>query len=109
MLDNFREVKRHWCAKSEHFTGCDSLLHTLQNGWQAHQIATVHYHTLGSRTVKTYTITLSKQSTLSTMRIIDTPMLRHVMSQHHITVVKAGEHLSNVKRGAANLTKVASV
>jgi len=106
MLENFQDMQRHWCAQSELYTGCDSLLHALQDGWQAHHIATIQHHPLGSRTVKTYTITLSKGSALTTMRIVDTPMLLRVLRTHHIVAVNAGKLPQIVLLPSANVKQV---
>ena len=73
--DNYR----HWCPRSEAYTGCDSLLSALDCGWNLRSNLTIYRHHKGSRSSLTFHVLLEKESRLVEMRIIDSPTARRVL------------------------------
>jgi hypothetical protein len=75
------EIYRHWCPKSEAYTGCDSLLSALDCGWQLRRNLTIYRHWKRGCSSLTFHVLLEKDNRLVEMCIIDSPAIRHVLRQ----------------------------
>jgi hypothetical protein len=79
MPTNVWESYRHWCPKSEAYTGCDSLLSALDCGWNLRTNLKIYRHPQGSRSSLTFAVLLEKDNRLVEMRIVDSPSIRRVL------------------------------
>lgn len=87
MLDQHRELVGHWCPISERFSGTDSLLSAINEGWRVLGTATRQTYRLGYRFCNVYTFMLTRDSIIHTMRVVEAPVLRQVIAMHHIRVL----------------------
>ncbi|MFW5696367.1 MAG: hypothetical protein ACOCXR_01135 [Phototrophicaceae bacterium] len=90
MLNKHLDIKRHWCPRSETYTGCDSLMAALNDGWGIFHTATVNEHRLARRVVTVYMFTLYRDAQLLTMRVVESPYLHRVIAHYGIEVARPG-------------------
>ena len=67
------QPKRHWHAASEVYTGADSLVTALQDGWQLRGVFVEKQHKPSHRCVAIYHFDLMRDDTQVTMRVIANP------------------------------------
>jgi hypothetical protein len=78
---NVWEDYRHWSPKSESYSGCDSLISALDNGWELRRTLTIHRHAQCSCYSLTFRVLLQRDGQLAEMRIIDNPTIRHLLKK----------------------------
>ncbi|MFN8371631.1 MAG: hypothetical protein U0694_01960 [Anaerolineae bacterium] len=88
----YAEVMRHWSPKSEKYSGGDSLLTALNNGWEVGDIVYVedHWHT-GMRYVPLYHFEMSRNGEKHTMIVIDNPYVSRISNSGDFRVLPLTE------------------
>ncbi len=86
------DVMRHWSPKSEKYSGADSLITALYNGWELGEIIYVedHWHT-GMRRVPLYHFELSRNGEKHTMVVIDNPYVTRLSNKPAFRVMPISE------------------
>jgi len=83
---------RHWHLPSEPYTGVDSLMSVLKDGWQiVGQAYCEHFPLFSTRTVAIYHLYLLREGTIQRMCVIDSPYLQHILSQKGIAIHEFGQ------------------
>lgn len=79
---------KHWCPRSEKFSGVDALLTAMDRGWQVSEVVYLeeHWHA-GSRRVAIYHFSLKRDSDNMTMPVIHNPALDRVLHKSNARVV----------------------
>lgn len=80
---------RHWDPQSEKFTGVDSLVTAIQNGWEPAQSVTKReFYRGNSRPIGIYYVNLEKNGENVTMAVIGNPYLHKLLALLEISIVK---------------------
>jgi len=82
-------LNRHWHAQSEKYTGADSLLTALQNGWVMKMQIRQEEFQRHSRLVQLFHIELERAGEVVEMVIIANPYVRSFISAHFPLAVSA--------------------
>lgn len=80
-------LQRHWCPYSEEYTGCDSLLTALDNGWLLERSALQEEHWFNGRRVMVYHFFLHRDTQIERMRVIHTPYVDTLIKRHRLNIV----------------------
>lgn len=88
----YTEVPRHWCPQSEPYTGADSLITALREGWTVSRI--VYRQDIlhgGCRRSCVYYFELKRDAEAVTMPIISTPFIVRFIASQQMRVVHTAE------------------
>lgn len=95
-LKRHADSLRHWCPHSERFTGGDSLIYALENGWTLTGRVHSQRYSLrsGVRHVTVHTFKLRRGNTVILMNVIDNPYVSRLVylyqrKYHRVTVAAA--------------------
>jgi hypothetical protein len=93
----FTETPRHWCPHSEKYTGADSLITALRNGWALSRLVYREdvYHG-GSRHTAVYYFELKRDTAMVTMPIICTPFIVRFIAHLNLKVLHEAETGSRI-------------
>ena len=97
MIENYLSVQqvwftnrpRHWSPMCEHYTGADSLITALRNGWRVRP--TVYRQDVlhgGSRRTSIYTLTLQSGTEVRNMAVICTPFIVRFLAEQRFMVLQ---------------------
>lgn len=92
LLNRFADLQRHWCPLSEMYTGCDSLLNMLEEGWLPGPVVLIEERWFKERHLEIYHFQLYRQDHIVHMRVIGTPYLHTVI--HHYELQQAPFHVA---------------
>ncbi len=84
---------RHYCPKSEAYTGVDSLLSAFYRGWLPSQIVYRHQVWRGSRPVNIYYFELRHNDELMTMPIIENPHVVTLIEKYELSIITRSEEI----------------
>lgn len=84
LLNRFADLQRHWCPLSEMYTGCDSLLNMLEEGWLPGPVVLIEERWFKERHQEIYHFQLYRQDHITHMRILGTPYLYTVMQYYEL-------------------------
>jgi hypothetical protein len=82
MAMDYPQAYRHWHVNSETYTGGDSLVSILRNGWIIHTITPQVHGLSGNRTVHVYQINLKRGTVQVNMLVIANPVVTRLLDQH---------------------------
>jgi hypothetical protein len=79
--------RRHWCPRSEKFTGVDSLLSAISDGWTINH-SVLHHQVWrgGTRPVDVYFFELIRGRHIVTMPVISNPWLERVIVEYELQI-----------------------
>ena len=86
------EIVRHWCPQSETYTGADSLLTALAEGWQMGPRVMRHDVRIGSSQVRFTSVSyfeLRRDGRTVTMPVLATPMITRIIVKLDLSVLTA--------------------
>jgi len=97
MIENYLSVQqvwftnrpRHWSPMCEPYTGADSLITALRNGWRVRP--TVYRQDVlhgGSRRTSIYTFTLQSGTDVRNMAVICTPFIVRFLAEQRFMVLQ---------------------
>jgi hypothetical protein len=97
MIENYLSVQqvwftnrpRHWSPMCEAYTGADSLITALRNGWRVRP--TVYRQDVlhgGSRRTSIYTFTLQSGTEVRNMAVICTPFIVRFLAEQRFMVLQ---------------------
>ncbi len=79
---------RHWCPLSEKYTGVDSLLSALLDGWEINRRVLRHETRISSyRSINIYYFELQRKSQIVTMAVVHNPHIVKVIQQYRLQVI----------------------
>jgi hypothetical protein len=88
----FMHRPRHWSPNSEQYTGADSLITALRNGWLVDSLVSQHnFLHSGGRITAVYTFTLRLDTEVRQMAIISTPLITRLLEEGVFTVLMQDE------------------
>lgn len=78
----------HWSPESEVYSGGDSLVYALHNGWtiEGDVICTDHWHG-GIRRVRVYDFALTNGDIRRTMTVIQNPFVDRLLARLNVPVI----------------------
>ncbi len=89
---------RHWSPECESYSGGDSLLGALEDGWQLVRSRQITQRTHSKRLVTLYIVWLEKDGQLAIMRLIGNPYITRLLNEkQHLEIVSFPQ-----SRAAAN-------
>lgn len=88
LFNVFNDSPRHWSPISEHYTGCDSLLTAIDNGWTPSKTVFVQYHGTSGRITPIYYFYLIKRGEMRKMRVIHSPYVGRIMEHFEINLLQ---------------------
>ncbi len=80
-------LQRHWCPYSEEYTGCDSLLTALDNGWLLERSALQEEHWFNGRRVIVYHFYIYLDTRIERMRVVYTPYIDTLIEHYHLNII----------------------
>lgn len=84
----YTERRRHYCPRSEIYTGCDSLITALREGWEIdNRIVLQETFWRSGRGVTVFHFQLRRQREWMTMSIINTPYIHYIIEEHELETV----------------------
>src|SRR5689334_2636368 len=88
----FTETPRHWCPHSEKYTGADSLITALRNGWALSRLVYREdiFHG-GSRHTTVYYFELKRANEVVTMPVVSTPLIVRIIARLSLKVLHEAE------------------
>lgn len=89
----YTEIDRHFCAKSEQYTGADSLITAQRNGWQI--INTVYEKKVemrGGRYTSLYYFKLMRNGDKLIMPIVSSPFIERMLQRTKIVLLPLERH-----------------
>lgn len=86
LFNVYSDIPRHWCPYSERYTGCDSLLSAIDQGWHLEDTAFIQHHWSNKRMIPIYYFYLRKDGQISKMRIIENPYVAKILRTYNIKV-----------------------
>ncbi|GAB4513476.1 MAG: hypothetical protein OHK0046_14190 [Anaerolineae bacterium] len=78
---------RHWCPRSEKYTGVDSLLTALLEGWTINRRVYRHEIRLHSRSINVFYFELKRNGRVVTMAVVNNPRIDAILVQYHLHVI----------------------
>ncbi len=86
---------RHWSPESESYSGGDSLLGALEEGWVLVKARQITQQTASKRPVTVYIIWLEKGEQLAVMRLVGNPYITRLLNEkQHVEIVSAPKPLA---------------
>jgi hypothetical protein len=86
----YTDTPRHWSPGCEQYTGADSLITALRNGWAVCRLVfrqdVMHG---GYRRTSVYFFELKHDTRVVTMPVISTPFIVRFIAAHHLRVIHA--------------------
>lgn len=85
--DHYLKQRRHWCPRSEMYTGADSLFTLMREGWRLSD--TVYQEKVAlsaTRTVTVYHFELSRGERGHVLSIINNPTVERLLLQRGLNV-----------------------
>jgi len=109
--EKYTETPRHWCPKTEPFTGGDSLLTALAEGWQVmdHAVYREVIMIRRSRHTTVYYFNLYRNAQTRTMAVIANPFVQRFLRNHHYRVRPYQDAASTQELHAQSALKAATV
>ena len=87
MHEYYTATDRHWHAGSEPYTGGDSLLTAIRNGWNLLNLAYEHKMELrGGRTVCVYYFQLIRSSERIVMPVVENPFIERLLIERKMLI-----------------------
>jgi len=86
-VDTRFDYDRHWCPRSEIFSGGDSLISALVQGWQLEPTALRDAHVYGGRVVIVYHFYLTRGSQTQRMRVVSNPYVEKLVVEHGLRLI----------------------
>lgn len=84
---DYLERPRHWCPRSEPYTGTDSLLTALLEGWEPHkQVFCEQIQRSASRVVNVYHFLLKRGDAHRMMVILGNPRTQDVIRHYELRI-----------------------
>jgi hypothetical protein len=95
----YMDVLRHWSPRSEKYSGGDSLLTALYNGWELNETIYVEeaWHT-GMRHAPLYHFELERDGETETMVVIDNPYVWRLSNKPEFRVLPLSERPKATKK-----------
>ena len=93
----YTETPRHWCPRSEKYTGADSLITALRNGWSLCRLVYRQdvFHG-GSRRTSVYYFELKTDDDIVTMPVVSTPFIVRFIAHLSLKVLHEAETGSRI-------------
>lgn len=89
----FDSIKtRHWCPRSEKYTGVDSLLELLRQGWVLNKRVLYHEVWHSTRPSIVYYFELKRNHEIVTMAVINSPLIRSILKQYDLQVITENDY-----------------
>lgn len=86
----YTDTPRHWCPVSEKYTGADSLISALRNGWSLSRLVyREDFLHGGARHSAVYFFELKQGQRIVTMPIVSTPFIVRFIAVQNLKVVHA--------------------
>ena len=95
-LENYEIVdkitNRHYCPKSERYTGADSLLTALERGWEIIECVVDSSNHCVTQSVTVYLFTLKRDFEVKGMRVVGNPYIERLVRQSEklVSFVQSG-------------------
>lgn len=86
------DTPRHWCPQSEKYTGADSLITALRDGWLASRV--IYRQDImhgGSRRTSVYFFELRRDDEVRTMPVISTPFIVRFIASFQMRVIHTAD------------------
>ena len=81
----------HWSQESQKYATAATLLIYMRKGWQlAPQVAVKSFSYFGGRHINVYYFTLTKDGDQIEMPVLLNPVVRRLITHHHLHVVRMG-------------------
>lgn len=81
---------RHWSPECESYSGGDSLLGALEEGWRLVKSRQITQRTLSNRPVTIYIVWLENGEQMAIMRLVGNPYITHLLNEkQHVEIVTA--------------------
>lgn len=94
----FTRNPRHWSPTSEQYTGADSLITALRNGWCVDSHVDQHnFLYSGGRLTAVYIFTLRLDKEVRQMAVISTPLIVRLLAETRF-IVQLQDHESHVEQ-----------
>ena len=101
------DMSRHWCPRSQRFTGGDALLTYLDNGWEVYNEVTYEeYWQGGARRMFIYEFVLIKGGQHVRMRVIDNPFVERLMRDLQIRALPTAHARSKIRQSSRIVKQV---
>lgn len=84
-------IHRHWCPKSETYTGADSLLTAQYQGWKIVDCTTEKVYGSVLQGVTIYVFTLQRHDEYVVMHVIANPYVESLTAQLNVTPADRGD------------------
>jgi len=86
--EHYTRTHRHWCPRSEAYTGADSLLSAQRQGWRLLGLAYQEKVMLGAgRYTNLYHFKLAREGEVVLMPVINNPFVQRLLKTHNIAIV----------------------
>lgn len=88
--EHYTSTDRHYCPKTETYTGADSLLTAQRNGW--HLVGVAYRETIifgGGRHTCIYHFELHRLGETLMMPIVENPYVGRLIEQYHMDILEA--------------------
>ncbi len=84
----YTERRRHYCPHSETYTGCDSLITALREGWElSSRMVIQETFWRSGRGVTVFHFQLRRQTEWMQMSIINTPYVHYLIEEYNLEPV----------------------
>jgi hypothetical protein len=87
MQKKYFDLHRHWCPHSEKYTGCDSLITAMEDGYRVYHTVTYQIVWRNGRAIRLYTFMLARHGVIAPMHVVHNPYLTRLIDQMGWTVV----------------------
>lgn len=78
----------HWCPRSEKYSGVDSLLSALMEGWELNRRVFRHETRLRPpRPIVVYYFELTRDSQTATMAVVSNPQIDKIIAHYRLHVI----------------------
>lgn len=84
----YTDTPRHWCPRSERYTGADSLVTALRTGWTI--LGIVYREDIflrGSRHTTVFHVELGRSDEVVIMSVVANPFLARLLQQTRVRVI----------------------
>ncbi len=93
MHEYYTNTPRHWSSHSEKYTGADSLISALDDGWKLyHRVYRQEIILSGGRYTHIYFFELYKDQSIATMAVMDTPIIVRLVKKYHLQLAETTPH-----------------
>lgn len=86
----YTQTPRHWSSHSEKYTGADSLLSALDQGWKLYRrVYRQEFILRGGRYTQVFFFELYKDDAIATMAVVDTPIVLRLIARYQLQIIVA--------------------